>query len=152
MRRNPRKAWWHNLDEVTANGDYEATFHLKRPQPALLALLASGYSPIYPCHVSPAQMRQQPIGTGPFKFVEFKLNERIKVERNPDYWKKGRPYLDGIEYTIMPNRSTRMLGFVAGKFDMTLAVQRDGAAAEGREEAGAAGELRVEHEQRDRPI
>ncbi len=64
-------------------------------------------------------MRSHPIGTGPFKFVEFKPNERIKVARNPDYWKPGRPYLDGIEYTIVPNRSTAILAFVAGKFDMT---------------------------------
>ena len=42
LRVNPRKAWYNNLDEVTTNGDHEATFHLKRPQPALLALLASG--------------------------------------------------------------------------------------------------------------
>ena len=47
-------------------------------------------------------MRQHPIGTGPFKFVEFKPNEHIKVTRNPDYWKPDRPYLDGIEYTIIP--------------------------------------------------
>ena len=39
-------------------------------------------------------MRTKPIGTGPFKFVEFKRNESIKLVRNPDYWKKGRPYLD----------------------------------------------------------
>ena len=43
------------------------------------------------------EMRSHPIGTGPFKFVEFKPNEVIKVARNPDYWKPGRPYLDGIE-------------------------------------------------------
>src|SRR5947199_5146702 len=59
-----------------------------------------------PCHVSPAQIRQHPIGTGPFKFVEFKPNEYIKVTKNPGYWKKERPYLDAIEYTILPNRST----------------------------------------------
>ena len=96
-----------NLDEVTTNGDYEVTFHLKRPQPAFLVLLAAGFSPVYPCHVSPTQMRQHPIGTGPFKFVEFKPNEVIKVTRNPDYWKPGRPYLDGIEYTIIQEPSTR---------------------------------------------
>src|SRR5437016_6094310 len=94
FRKNPRKTWYENVTEVTTNGDYEASFHLKRPQPALLALLASGYSPIYPCHVSAAEMRTRPIGTGPFKFVEFKPNESIKLTRNPDYWKKGRPYLD----------------------------------------------------------
>jgi peptide/nickel transport system substrate-binding protein len=119
LRVNPRQAWWHNVDAVTADSDLQTTFHLKHPQPALLALLASGYSPIYPCHVAPAQMRQHPIGTGPFKFVEYKPNEHIKVARNPDYWKKGRPYLDGIEYIIVPNRSTAILGFVAGQFDMT---------------------------------
>src|SRR5436305_5550190 len=121
LRGNPRKSWYRNLDHVAANGDNEATFHLKRPQPAFVALLASGYSPVYPCHVTPAQMRQHPIGTGPFKFVEFKPNEHIKVARNPDYWKPGRPYLDGIEYTIAKNRSTAILAFVAGKYELTFA-------------------------------
>jgi len=119
LRINPRKAWFRNLEGVTADNDGEATFHLNRPQPAFITLLASGYSPIYPCHVSPREMRTHPIGTGPFKFVSFKANESIRVERNPDYWKPGRPYLDGIEYTIVPNRSTAILAFVAGKLDMT---------------------------------
>jgi peptide/nickel transport system substrate-binding protein len=119
LRLNPRKAWYRNLEQVSTKGEDEATFHLQRPQPAFIALLASGYSPIYPCHVSPRDMRTKPIGTGPFKFVEFKPNESIKVARNPDYWKPGRPYLDGIEYMITPNRSTAILAFIAGKFDMT---------------------------------
>jgi len=104
---------------VRTNGDYEVTFQLKRPQPALLALLASGWSPVYPCHVSPRDMRNHPIGTGPFKFVEFKQNESIKVTRNLDYWKKDRPYLDGIDYVIMKNVSTGVLAFVAGSVDLT---------------------------------
>jgi peptide/nickel transport system substrate-binding protein len=119
LRLNPRKSWYANLAELTTNGDYQVTFHLKRPQPSLLALLASGWSPIYPCHVSPRDMRSHPVGTGPFKFVEFKPNERITVTRNPDYWKPGRPYLDGIEYTIMREIATRNLAFFAGKFDVT---------------------------------
>jgi peptide/nickel transport system substrate-binding protein len=118
LRINPRKSWYSNVEEVTTNGDYEVTFHLKRPQPALLALLASGWSPIYPCHVLPRDMRSHPIGTGPFKFVEFKPNEVIRVARNPDYWKPGRPYLDGIEWTIIKDVSTRVLAFVAGKSDL----------------------------------
>jgi len=85
---------------VTVNGDDEVTFHLKRRQPSFIALLASGYSPVYPCHVPPRDMRTHPIGTGPFKFVEFKPNEDIKVTKNLNYWKTDRPYLDGIEYTI----------------------------------------------------
>ena len=108
------------VESTTTNGDREATLHLKRPQPALLALVASGDTPVYPCHISPRDMRQHPIGTGPFKFVEYKQNQRIKLARNADYWKPGRPYLDGVEYTIIPNRSTAILGFIAGKFDMTF--------------------------------
>src|SRR5215216_6094222 len=61
LRLNAREAWWTNLKEVTADSEYQATFHLHRAQPSFLALLASGFTPIYPCHVSPNQMRQHPI-------------------------------------------------------------------------------------------
>jgi peptide/nickel transport system substrate-binding protein len=117
FRVNPRKSWYRNLDSVTVDNDHQVTFNLKRPQPSFIALLASGWSPVYPCHVTPAQMRRQPIGTGPFKFVEFKPNESIKIVRNKDYWKKDRPYLDAIEYTYMANPSTAILAFAAGNFD-----------------------------------
>src|SRR6516165_4436341 len=118
LRLNPRKAWYRNLQDVTSNGDYEVTFTLQRPQPVLLALLASGWAPVYPCHVSPRDMRSHPIGTGPFKFIEFKPNEVIRVARNPQYWKTDRPYLDGIEYPIVKNVSTRVLALVSGQIDM----------------------------------
>src|SRR6201987_2571222 len=120
FRINPRKSWYRNLEEVTTKGDLEVSFRLKRQQPSFLALVASGWSPVYPCHVPPREMRTHPIGTGPFKFVEFKPNESIKVTRNPDYWKKDRPYLDGIEWTIIKNMSTATLAFISGKFDMTF--------------------------------
>ena len=148
FRKNPRKDWYANVTEVTVNGDFEATFHLKRPQPSLLAMLASGYTPVYPCHVPPAQMRTHPIGTGPFKFVEMKQNESIKLVKNPDYWKKGLPYLDGIEYTIIRNRATAVLAFVAGKVDMTFPTVTDRRAREGRQGAGAQGGLRPGADQR----
>ena len=119
FRKNPRKAWWVNLDEVTVNGDHEVTFNLKQRQPSFLLLLAAGWSVVYPCHVSAREMRARPIGTGPFKFAEFRRNESIRLVRNPDYFKKGRPYLDAIEVKIVENRSTRILAFVAGEFDMT---------------------------------
>jgi peptide/nickel transport system substrate-binding protein len=122
LRINPRKSWYDNLAEVTANGDYQVTFHLKRPQASFLAMLATGWTPIYPCHVSPAQMRLHPIGTGPFKFVEFRPNETIKIARNPDYWKPGLPYLDAIEYTIIKDVSTRLLAFLAGQHEVYFGV------------------------------
>jgi peptide/nickel transport system substrate-binding protein len=119
IRKSPRRAWFANLRSITVDATDQATFHLKRPQPALLALLASGWSPVYPCHISMNAMRTKPIGTGPFRFVEFRQNEVIRLERNPDYWKPGLPYLDGIEYRIVSSRATRMLAFVAGRFDMS---------------------------------
>ena len=122
FRKNPRKLWWHNLKEVAANGDYEVTFVLDRPQPSFLSLFATGDTPIYPCHVSAQDMRTRPIGTGPFKLVEFKGNESVKLVRNADYWRKGRPYLDAIDWRIVGNRSTRVLAFVAGEFDMTFSL------------------------------
>ena len=123
FRKNPRKDWFANVKDVTTEGDLQATFHLTRPQPAILAMLASGYTPIYACHVTAAAQRTNPVGTGPFKFVELKQNESIKLVKNPDYFKKGLPYLDGIEYTIIPNRSTAILGFVAGRFDITFPTE-----------------------------
>ncbi|MBV9552650.1 MAG: ABC transporter substrate-binding protein, partial [Alphaproteobacteria bacterium] len=120
LRANPRKTWWSNIADVVADGPTEASLILNRPQPAILALLASGLAPVYPCHIAPEQMRQHPIGTGPFTFVEFKPNVSIKLARNADYWKPGRPYLDAIEYTIVPNRATALLAFAAGQFDMTF--------------------------------
>jgi len=79
------------------------TFVLKRPQPAFPMSLAGDSSGIYPCHVSPADKRRHPIGTGPFKFVEFKPNEDIKVTRNPDYWKPP-----GLISTASNTRSSRI--------------------------------------------
>jgi peptide/nickel transport system substrate-binding protein len=42
LRKNPRKSWYTNLEKVTVDNDYQATFHMKRKQPAFIALLASG--------------------------------------------------------------------------------------------------------------
>jgi peptide/nickel transport system substrate-binding protein len=120
LRGNPLKYWYGNLEQVVTNGDHEVTFQLKRPQPSFLMFLADGFSVIYPCDVRATEMRQRPIGTGPFKFVEFRPNEHIKLVKNPDYWKPGLPHLDGIEFTIIKNMSTAVLAFTAGKFDMTF--------------------------------
>ncbi len=122
LRVNPRKSWYSDVAKVTTKSDHEVTFHLKRAEASFLALLATGWSPVYPCHVSPQQMRLHPIGTGPFKFVSFRPNESITVARNPDYWKPGMPYLDGIEYTIIKDVSTRLLAFMAGKTDIYFGV------------------------------
>jgi peptide/nickel transport system substrate-binding protein len=120
LRKNPRKDWWDNIRDVVTNGELEVAFVLGRPQPSFLALLAAAYSPVYPCHVPPGTMRTKPVGTGPFKFVAFDSNTVIRLAKNTDYWKPGRPYLDGIEMRIIGNRSTRLLAFSANEFDLTF--------------------------------
>ncbi len=120
FRRNPRQVWYSKLQDVTTNGDYEATFNLSAPQPSLLVLLASVFSPVYPCHVPQAAMRTKPIGTGPFKLTEFRRGDTIRLTRNPDYWKKDLPYLDEVTFKTIENRATRILAFATGEFDITF--------------------------------
>ena len=120
FQRNPRKVWYTKLQDVSVNGDYEATFELSEPQPSLPVLLASAFSAVYPCHVPQQVMRTKPVGTGPFKFVEFKRGDSIRLVRNPDYFKKDRPYLDEIAVRTIDNRATRMLAFATGDYDITF--------------------------------
>src|SRR4029453_5619204 len=120
LRNNPRFSVFKNLDRLTTNGDFEVTFHLKRPQPAFLMQIAGGVGAVYPCHVPPEKMRRAPIGTGPFKFVDYKPNQYVQVTRNPHYWKPGRPWLDGTEQTIVKSVATAIMGFTAGTFDLTF--------------------------------
>src|SRR5215475_5676365 len=103
FHRNPRKVWYSKLQDVSINGDDEATFELSEPQPSLPVLLASAFSPVYPCHVPQQVMRTKPIGTGPFKLADFKRGASIRLVRNPDYFKKDRPYLDAIDIKIIEN-------------------------------------------------
>src|SRR5277367_6146989 len=120
FHRNPRKVWYSKLQDVSINGDYEATFELSEPQPSLPVLLASAFSPVYPCHVPQQVMRTKPVGTGPFKLVEFRRGDTFRLARNPDYFKKDRPYLDEIVFRVVDNRATRMLAFATGEFDITF--------------------------------
>lgn len=119
-RKNVRKEWYHNLKEVVAESPNEVKFVLARPQPSFMTLLATGWSAVYPCHVDGKSMRSKPVGTGPFKVADYRPGDSVKLVRNPDYWKPGMPYLDGIDYKIIPSSATRTLAFVAGQFDMTF--------------------------------
>jgi peptide/nickel transport system substrate-binding protein len=120
FKRNPRRVWYSKLRDVGINGDFEATFELSEPQPSLPVLLASAFSPVYPCHVPQQVMRTRPVGTGPFRFVDFKRGESIRLVRNPDYFKKDRPWLDEIAVRTIDSRATRMLAFATGDYDITF--------------------------------
>jgi len=70
----------------------------------------------------------QPVGTGPFKFVEWKKNSHVTIARNENYWMKDAageqlPYLDGITYRLIIDDSVRMLEMKAGTADFTELIQ-----------------------------
>ena len=118
LRINPRKEWYANVEAIEAPDPYTVVFRLKRPQPSLVAMLASGYSPVLPAHVPLAEHRSRCIGTGPFKFKEWKRGQSVELVRNPDYFVKGRPYLDGVRYTVIVERGTRVAALQAGQIDV----------------------------------
>src|SRR5574341_646775 len=115
LRLNPRKLWYENVKDVVANGDYEVSFVLERPQPSLLSMLANGYTPIYPAHIDPGELRTRAVGTGPFKLKTYEPDKLIEVEKNPDFFIKGRPYLDGITYTVIKDRQARAAALMTGQ-------------------------------------
>jgi len=120
LRINPRKDWYANVEHVEAPDAHTVVFRLKRPQPSLLMMLASGYTPIYAAHVPPAQYRTTCVGTGPFKLKEWRKGEFVEYVKNPDYFVKGRPYLDGLRYVVIVERGTRTAALQAGQLDTAM--------------------------------
>jgi peptide/nickel transport system substrate-binding protein len=118
LRVNPRKEWYDNVEAIEAADPHTVVFRLRRPQTSLLLMLASGDSPVLPAHVPIAEQRSRCVGTGPFRFKEWKRGESVDLERNPDYFVKGRPYLDGIRYLVVAERSTRTAALQGGRADV----------------------------------
>ncbi|MBI4083451.1 MAG: ABC transporter substrate-binding protein [Candidatus Lambdaproteobacteria bacterium] len=119
MKLNPRKTWYQNVRDITTNGDHEVTFKLKQPQPALLVLLASGYSPVYAAHVPIQELRTTAIGTGPFKLKGYERDKSVEVVKNHDYFVRNRPYLDGIKFIIIRARASMIAALIANQGDMS---------------------------------
>jgi peptide/nickel transport system substrate-binding protein len=88
------------------------------------ALLAAFLIPLYDMNgmqLSPAAVEEwgadigfHPVGTGPFRFVEFIKDQHVVLERNPDYWQPGKPYLDQLTFNAIPVDSTRLTDLRSG--------------------------------------
>ncbi|HEV8675221.1 MAG TPA: ABC transporter substrate-binding protein [Methylomirabilota bacterium] len=120
LRINPRKEWYANVDAVEVPDAHTVVFRLKRAQPSLLLMLASGYSPVYAAHVPPASYRTGCVGTGPFKLKEWRKGEFVEYVKNPDYFVKGRPYLEGLRFVVIAERGTRTAALQAGQVDVSF--------------------------------
>ncbi|MCG3208869.1 MAG: HTH-type transcriptional regulator SgrR [Anaerolineae bacterium] len=64
----------------------------------------------------------QAIGTGPFKIADIEGTTKIRLEKNPDYWQKGLPYLDAVEIAPIPDDTVRETALRSGEVDWVLAI------------------------------
>ncbi|MFD1864659.1 ABC transporter substrate-binding protein [Planococcus sp. FY231025] len=111
----------HVIESVTATGDYEVEFKLKRPQaPFLKNLAMSSFGIASPTAFESAgdKFGDAPVGTGPFKFVEWKRNDSITIEKNPDYYVEGEPKLDQVIFRSIPDNSARLNALLSGEIDL----------------------------------
>jgi len=70
---------------------------------------------------------EKPVGTGPFKFVEWKRNDTITLEKNPDYWNAGYPKLDKLVFKSIPENTARLTALINGEIDMMDGLNPDDA-------------------------
>jgi peptide/nickel transport system substrate-binding protein len=111
----------HVIKEVKAVDSNTVQFVLKRPQaPFLKNLAMSAFGIASPAAIKKYgdKFREHPVGTGPFKFVEWKQNDRISLEKNPDYWKKGLPKLNKVIFRVIPENSSRLNALANGEVDL----------------------------------
>ncbi len=109
---------------ITAPDDATVVFKLKQPYPAFMFIFESVGGTIVPAHLyeGVTDYRTAPanntiVGTGPFKLGEWRRGAFIKLVKNPDYWDKGKPYLDNLFFHVVPDAVGRSIAFESGKVD-----------------------------------
>ena len=118
------ESFYGAIDNVTAVGKHSVEFRLKQADPDLLLHLSQVYAAsILPKHlfegidINDNQYNQSPIGTGPFKFKEWQKGTSITVEKNPDYFMEGKPYLDKIIFRVVASESAAFQAYKTGELD-----------------------------------
>jgi peptide/nickel transport system substrate-binding protein len=111
---------YENIADVTVTDPLTVVITTKTPWPALPAYFASGRAGISaPAQLNdPGTCASNLIGSGPFKFVEWRQNELLKVERNEDYWQEGYPKVDEITFVPQQEPQARVNGLKSGSYDM----------------------------------
>jgi peptide/nickel transport system substrate-binding protein len=120
------------IDRVEKLDQYKVRIIAKAPFPAALEYLASPIAAIFPhdylAKVGPVGMNQNPVGTGPFRVVEYALGKYMRLEKNPDYFKdspKSQPQVDKIEIRFIPDRQTQVAEVLSGGLDLIMNVPTD---------------------------
>ncbi|HSJ37938.1 MAG TPA: ABC transporter substrate-binding protein [Planococcus sp. (in: firmicutes)] len=121
----------HVIESVEATGDYEVTISLKRPMaPFLKNLAMSPFGIASPTAFEEAgdAFGDNPVGTGPFKFVQWNRNDTIRIEKFEDYWVEGEPKLDEVVFRSIPDNSGRLNALLAGEIDLADGINPSDAA------------------------
>lgn len=122
---HPRgRATFSRVSAVETPDSHTVVVKLSEPSPMMLAALSGYESQVLPKHIyegkdyntNPAL--NAPIGTGPFVFKEWKKGDYIRMERNPNYWDKGKPYLDAIIVRIIPDGAARAAALEKGEVQL----------------------------------
>ena len=119
------------VESVDTPDDHTVVINLSYPHPALLLALSPPLCPILPKHIfgdgqeirkHPANLN--PIGSGPFKFVEYKPGEYLIVEKNENFFIEGRPYLEKIIFQYSGDPGNLIIALENKEFDMFAFVSR----------------------------
>jgi peptide/nickel transport system substrate-binding protein len=106
-----RVSYYAMVDKIEAPDEHTVVFHLKRATTAFLPALADPFTWIYKKEIldkDPHWYEKNIMGSGPFKFSGYEVGQSIKGVRNPDYYHKGQPYLDGIRGIFAAKQSVRI--------------------------------------------
>jgi peptide/nickel transport system substrate-binding protein len=119
-----------SIVEVEVVDDYHVIMHLSGPDAQLLHALTRlpMVPPDHYAAVGQAEFAQNPIGSGPFKFVEYVIDSHTIFEANPDYWDgspKGKPLVAEVVMRVIPEPTTRVSELVTGGVDLIAAVPLD---------------------------
>src|SRR5207253_8620687 len=114
-------AYWKPVKEVQVVNDYTVRIVTEKPFPSVIDHVSLTNLLILPAKalkdLGPQKLAEKPIGTGPFKFVEWKRDERLVLERNPDYW-AGPADASRVTFRFIPEFSARMAALLSGEIDI----------------------------------
>ncbi|HEX7124864.1 MAG TPA: ABC transporter substrate-binding protein [Thermodesulfobacteriota bacterium] len=116
--RSPHAADYAVIARVETPSPTTVAITLSRPSARFLSDLAYGWAAIVPEGAGDGLARR-PIGTGPFRFVEWVPDSHIKLVKNARYFVPGRPYLDEVLFKVIPDETARVTALRAGEIDIT---------------------------------